>query len=257
VLTFRKHTLIQWLSVALVVLFLASFIPVCRAPVVSLFEVPLKFLSFVNREINGFVRFHENMLQLEAIRRQNELLRRGLSEVNETLAENSRLKDILGYKQQAPYKVIVARVIGSAADTWSSAVILDKGRSNGVRKGQVAVTYAGLAGRVVEVSDSTSKVMLMNDPDLSVSCIDQRSRQEGLVSGTLGNTLVMKYISKDADIAVGDTIVTSGLTEAFPKGILVGEVREIGEEFSGLSRYAVILPAANLANLEEVLVIIP
>lgn len=148
-------------------------------------------------------------------------------------------------------------MIGSAADTWSSAVILDKGRSNGVRKGQVAVTYAGLAGRVVEVSDSTSKVMLMNDPDLSVSCIDQRSRQEGLVSGTLGNTLVMKYISKDADIAVGDTIVTSGLTEAFPKGILVGEVREIGEEFSGLSRYAVILPAANLANLEEVLVIIP
>ena len=67
----------------------------------------------------------------------------------------------------------------------------------------------------------------------------------------------MKYISRDADIGIGDTIVTSGLTEAFPKGILVGEVKELGEEFSGLSRYAVIVPAANLSNLEEVLVIIP
>lgn len=256
-LTFRKHTLIQWSSIIFVVLLLASSIPVFRAPLVSFFELPIKLLSFVNREINGFVRFHENMLSLEAIRRQNDVLRRSLSEFNEALAENQRLKDVLGYKQQSSYKVIVSRVIGSAADTWSSAVIIDKGRSSGIRKGYVAVTYAGLAGRIVEVSDSTSKVMLVNDPDLSVSCIDQRSRQEGLVSGTLGNMLVMKYISKDADIAAGDTIVTSGLTEAFPKGILVGEIKEMGEEFSGLSRYAVIAPAANLSNLEEILVIIP
>jgi len=119
------------------------------------------------------------------------------------------------------------------------------------------ISYLGLLGRVVEVSQSSSKVMLINDPALSVSAINQRSRQEGLVCGTLGNTLVMRYLPKDADIQASDIIVTSGLTDIYPKGLIIGTVVEVGEEFSGLSRYANIKPATDLSAVEEVLVIIP
>jgi rod shape-determining protein MreC len=153
--------------------------------------------------------------------------------------------------------VVPARVIGRSADNWSSIVIIDKGSYNGIRRGFVAINYLGLVGRVIEVGDTASKIMLINDPSLGVSSVVQRSRQEGLVSGTLGRSLIMKYLPKDADIQPSDTIVTSGLTSAYPKGLLIGTVVSIGEEFSGLSRYAIIMPAVNLSSIEEVLIIIP
>ncbi len=136
-------------------------------------------------------------------------------------------------------------------------MIIDKGSYNGIKRGFVVINHLGLVGRVIETGDYTSKIMLINDPSLGVSAIAQRSRQEGLVSGTLGRSLIMKYLPKDADIQVSDVIITSGLTEAYPKGLLIGSVINIGEEFSGLSRYAIIKPAVNLSGIEEVLVIIP
>jgi rod shape-determining protein MreC len=112
-------------------------------------------------------------------------------------------------------------------------------------------------GRVTETTPSFSKITLINDPDFSVSALIQRSRQEGLVSGTLGTYLIMKYLPKDADVKVDDLILTSGLSSSFPKGLSIGKVIEIGEEFSGLSHYALIKPVVNLSAIEEVFVIIP
>jgi rod shape-determining protein MreC len=99
--------------------------------------------------------------------------------------------------------------------------------------------------------------MLISDPNLGVSALVQRSRQEGLVSGTLGTYLTMRYLPKDADIKIQDVIVSSGLNEVYPKGLLIGTVIDIGKEFSGLSRFATIKPAIDLSNIEEVLIIIP
>jgi len=67
----------------------------------------------------------------------------------------------------------------------------------------------------------------------------------------------MKYLPPDADVIVSDTVLTSGLTQNYPKNLLLGTVTEVEEEFSGLSRYAIIKPSTNFSNLEEVLVIIP
>ena len=98
---------------------------------------------------------------------------------------------------------------------------------------------------------------MVNDPSLNISCIDSRSRQEGLLSGTLGPNLIMRYLPEGADIKIGDTIITSGLNSTYPKGLLVGIVVDVSEEFSGLNLYATVRPAVNLTNIEEVLLIIP
>jgi rod shape-determining protein MreC len=84
----------------------------------------------------------------------------------------------------------------------------------------------------------------------------QRSRQEGLISGTLGNYLIMRYLPEDVDAKPGDIVITSGLNELYPKGVLIGTVAEINKEFSGLSRYAIVRPAVTLSGIEEVLVIV-
>jgi rod shape-determining protein MreC len=83
-----------------------------------------------------------------------------------------------------------------------------------------------------------------------------RSRQEGLACGSLGNMLMFKLLPKDCDIIVGDQVVTSGLTPIYPKGVLIGTVSAIARDFSGLSMYALIDPAVDLASLEEVLIIV-
>jgi rod shape-determining protein MreC len=119
------------------------------------------------------------------------------------------------------------------------------------------VSPQGLVGSIIECAENTSKVLLINDPNQGVSSIVQRSRQEGLVSGTLGTNLIMRYLPDDAQIIVGDVVVTSDLSQVYPKGLLVGRVVNIGREFSGLNRYALVKPVVDLSNLEEVLVIIP
>lgn len=120
-----------------------------------------------------------------------------------------------------------------------------------------AVTFLGLVGRISEAQEFTSKVMLITDPNIGISAIDQRSRQEGLVSGTLGSNLIMRYLPEEPDIKINDTVITSGLNSAYPKGSFIGTVVAIGKEFSGLSSYAIIKPAVNLSDIEEVLIIIP
>jgi rod shape-determining protein MreC len=207
--------------------------------------------------LGGIIFYHRNLIQNERLRKEIDLLKEKFNTVNEVYLENRRLKNLLSFKQKSPHKVVAARVIGRSVDNWSSLVLIDKGNYHGIKRGFVAITYLGLVGRVVEAADSVSKVKLINDPSFGVSALVQRSRQEGLVSGTLGRSLIMKYLPKDSDIKASDIIITSGLTDNYPKGLLIGRVISIGEEFSGLSRYAIVKPAVDLSNIEEVLIIIP
>ncbi|MDD2752493.1 MAG: rod shape-determining protein MreC [Candidatus Omnitrophica bacterium] len=254
-LTGKNLTLL--IAVVVLLLLVFSLIPALKPFTLDLLKLPLNFCTAIGREIKGIILYHQNYTENERLTKDVELLRNKLNSTQELLLENKRLKDLLAFKQKSAYRVIPVQVIGHSADNWSSTLIIGKGSAAGIKRGFVVISYLGLLGRVVEVAQYSSKVVLVNDPALSVSALDQRSRQEGLVSGTLGNTLVMRYLPRDADIQVSDTIITSGLTDIYPKGLFIGTVVEVGEEFSGLSRYANIKPAVNLSGIEEVLVIVP
>jgi rod shape-determining protein MreC len=199
--------------------------------------------------------YHRNYIQRDVLARRMDYLNSRLVSMNELSVENARLNNLFSLKQQLSYKVIAARVIGRDPSNWSSTVLINKGSSSGIKKGAASVSFLGLAGRVMEVGSSASKVMLINDPNVSVSARIERSRQEGLICGSLGGALLLKLLPKDCDIVVGDTIITSGLTSVYPKGLLIGTVSAIARDFSGLSMYAVIKPAVDLSSLEELLII--
>ncbi len=254
--SFKRKRIIYPAVLFALLIFISTLIPPLRKPLLDSLKVPLGLFMALRVECAGIIFYHRNMVQNVRIRKEVEALQQRLNYANEAYLENKRLKGALNFKEKAPYKVIAARVIGHSADNWSSVLIIDKGSYNGIKRGFVAITHLGLAGRVLETSTYTSRVMLINDPNLSVSAIVQRSRQEGLVSGTLGNSLIMRYLPLDADVKVLDTVITSGLTALYPKGLLIGTITSVGEEFSGLNRYCIIKPAVNLASLEEVLVIV-
>lgn len=255
-LNFKRKPLVYLAAGLVFFLFLSSLISAIRTPALDILKLPLNLFVLIQREIAGIIFYHRNFIENERLKKQIDLLNQRINSLNEVSLENKRLSQLVSFKQKAAYKIIAARVIGRSADNWTSAIVIDKGEYNGIKQGMVVVTYLGLAGRVIQTNRWTSKVMLINDPNFGVSAIDQRSRQEGLVTGALGNSLVMKYLFGDCDIQPGDTIITSGFTGWFPKGLLIGTVYEIGREFSGLNSYAMIKPAVRLDALEEVLVIV-
>jgi rod shape-determining protein MreC len=253
-----KEKKIVFFAVSVVLLLaLSVLIPLLRNPLIHTTKYPLSFLTGFGREINGIIFYHRNYTENQRLKKEIDKLKRAYVEVSENYFENKRLKELLLFKQKSPLRFAVSRVIGRDPANWSASIIIDKGRSSGIKKGYICITYSGLVGRVIEAGATVSKVMLINDPKLGVSAIVQRSRQEGLVCGSLSGSLIMRYLSNESDIKNNDTIVTSGLTEIYPKGLLIGTVVGIGEDLSGLSRYAIIRPSVNLATLEEVLVIIP
>ncbi len=197
------------------------------------------------------------MFVAQQLENENNSLRLRLFDLREISQENNRLKDLLNFKQKSLLRLVAARIIARSPDNWSSSAVIDKGRYNGIKKGMAVISPRGLVGTVAESLDNASKILLINDPNLGVSSIVQRSRQEGLVNGTLGTNLIMRYLPFDAQIVVGDIVVTSELSQVYPKGLLIGKVINIGKEFSGLNRYAIVKPAVDLTNIEEVLVILP
>ncbi len=252
---FQKKNLVYFTIVACLVLLTCSLIPFIRAPLLDIIKHPLNLLSLFKREIRGIIFYHRNFIQNERLKKEIDFLRRKLNVYEETFLENERLRGLLALKKNAPYKVIAARVIGRSPENQSSLIIIDKGKGSGIKSGMVVINYLGLVGRVIEASASTAKIALINDPNFAVSGIVKRSRQEGLVCGALGSSLIMKYLPADADIEPSDTIITSGMAELYPKGLLIGTVVEIIEEFSGLASYAIIKPVVELSNVEEVLII--
>lgn len=254
-LKFNKRNLVYSSVVVATLFLLVSFTPAIKPLALDIVSFPLSLSRLIKQEITGIIFYHRNFLLNEALKNERDMLLQRFKAADEVYLENKRLKGLLDFKQKVSYKVIAARVIARSPDNWLSIILADKGNNSGIKRGAVVISCSGLVGRVAETTQNVSKVVLINDPEFSVSAIVQRSRQEGLVSGTLGSSLVMKYLPKESDVKVNDVVLTSGLTGRYPKGLLIGTVIDVGEEFSGLSRYAIIKPAVSLSNIEEVLII--
>ena len=253
----KRKNLIYIVVFVLLFLFVTALAPTFKQSLSDISKLPLNILNSIQREISGIIFYHRNYAQNARLINETYFLRRKINAIQEAALENARLKELLGFKQKVSYKVIAAQVIGRSPDNWVSAIIIDKGSSSGIKAGMTVLTHLGLVGRIAEASKYTSKIMLINDPDFAISAVIQRSRQQGLVAGTLGNFLIMKYLPQNADIKVSDAVVSAGLTEEYPKGLIIGIVVEMIEDSSGLSYHCLIKPAVNLSNIEEVLIILP
>lgn len=208
--------------------------------------------------LDGAVRGYDEM---NALRRENEALRGQLTAERELLAENIRLRELLGFETTySQYRLLGTRVIAREYGTWVNTILIDRGANNGVQKYMPVILPAGLVGFVSDVYPDSARVQLVLDPRTAVSGIVQRaeSRIVSIVTGDGNDPLhpEMVNIVKEGDIVVGDTIVTSGYGGLYPKGILIGTVKEIKPDPSGVVKRAVLEPAVAFDRLEEVFVIL-
>jgi rod shape-determining protein MreC len=204
----------------------------------------------------------ENLATASGLKAENERLRsriQGLeverNKLLEAEATNHRLKALLDFRSQLPTESITASIIANSASTWFHSCLLDKGSADGVRKGMAVVTQIGVLGRVVSVTARTAKVLLLTDPNSGVDVLVQRTRTRGIVSGSLENSIILKYVKRTEDIQEGDRLITSGVDGIFPKGLLVGAVVKVRKQSLGLFQHVEVLPAIVSARAEEVLIV--
>ncbi len=209
-----------------------------------------------------------SITELQYLQRQNrqlreevELLRAQNLTASEYASENQRLRALLGYKQvSVQFDLVAAGVIGRESVTWSSVITINRGTLDGVANNMAVVTEMGLVGHVLEAGPNTSKVQLILDPRSSVGTLIQRpdSRVAGIVEGDMNNPTHprMVNIPKDANVQVEDAVVTSGFGGVYPKGIVVGKIKEIHNDEGGLLKYGIIETSVNFEKLEDVAVIV-
>ncbi|MBR1728325.1 MAG: rod shape-determining protein MreC [Selenomonadaceae bacterium] len=216
-----------------------------------------KFSSMIET-VNDIMNVHEQNKQLQA---EVEELRAKNLAASEFEAENQRLRALLGYKETATqFDLLAARVIGREASTWSSTIVINRGTADGVANDMAVVTAMGLVGHVSEAGINSSKVQLILDPRSSVGTLIQRpeSRVAGIVEGDINNPTMPKMVNipKNSDVIVGDIIVTSGFGGVYPKGIVVGRIKEMQNEESGLLKFGIVETTVNFQKLEDVAVIV-
>jgi rod shape-determining protein MreC len=171
--------------------------------------------------------------------------------------ENARLRRELGLPGYRDPILKPVEVLALAGEPIPGAATLSAGRDRGIRPGDAVVTSEGLVGRTTEIYGSTSRVMLLTDPNSMVACEVESTGVLGIArfSGGARPTLVLSAVPFADTVLVGQRVLTSGLSRRYPRGIPVGLVTQVGSDPNGLTQSIEITPAARLSRLRHVFVI--
>lgn len=248
---------LSFIRITLLILFIVSlFLPAVKQRAIDLSSLPLEIISSLTSDLKSIITYkfvaHENARLKNEVRklsRQDVLL-------EELRQENQRLKKLLDFKDSYKGPGIAARVIAKDPSNASRGLVINKGLRHKVKPGNVVVAQGALAGRIIEAANDSSKALLINDMESSFAAFIQRTRDEGLVCGSLLGGLVMRYIDKDADIHPGDVVLALRAVPYGGEPILIASVEEVRDEAQGLSKYCLLKPAADLNKIEEVLVML-
>ncbi len=222
-----------------------------------------KLAASISNGISDFFKVYSdgNELLLENAELKSEIndLREQLAEYDEALSQNDFYKDYLSIKESNPDFVFCpATVISRDREDPYGGFTINRGELNGISIYDPVITDEGLVGYISEVGLSNSKITTVLSPNLTIGALDNRSRDSGLVSGSLelaAKKLCRLYnLSRSAGVAIGDFVVTSG-EGIFPDGLLIGTIESIDSDPYNTSIYADIKPFANISEIREVMVI--
>ncbi len=264
----KKMLLIVGAIVLIVVNIIILYISGSRYRSFGFGRVAIFFVAPLQEAVTDSIRFTKGIwnhyFYLVSTAQENDNLKIKLSQAvaknsqyNEVELSNQRLRNLLNFKETTTSKILAAEVISVDPSSWFKAIIIDKGSLDGVEKGLPVVIRQGIAGQVVNVSSRYSKIMLIIDRNSSVDALVQRTRARGIIKGeATAKQCLFKYVLRKDDVRVGDKIVASGLDGVFPKGLPVGDVKEVVRRSSGVFQEVRVVPYIDFEKLEEVLVIL-
>ena len=251
-------------SFLLMILPLEGFISSVKAvlayvfiPQIRMAHSTVQYAQGVSETVQELLRAHQENGQLAQEVQTARLL---TAQAQEVFAENERLTQLLQLKAAHPWTGVWAKVAYREPTQWN-AVTLDKGSADGiVARSAVIATQNGqeaLAGVVVEVTENTSKVLLLRDEDFSAAVRLAASGAEGLLTGDGPRPVQIKYIPLLTHVEKGEQVLTSSSSSVFPAGILVGHVSDVrGKDTLQTALTVEMVPHVYLPSVREVFVIL-
>ena len=207
------------------------------------------------------------MFKYEALAAENAELKEKLAKMeddarllNSLQRENDRLRALLALKDaREDYELVDAYVISWSSNEWSSTFTINRGANVGIEEGMCAITANGeVVGLVTEVGSNYAIVKTILDSSLEISATISSSGYNGMVQGAytsgIAGKLRMDYLPSSSIIRNNDQVVTSGST-VYPRDLIVGHVIDAGFDDTGVAKFAILEPAADIDNLEQVFIL--
>ncbi len=222
-------------------------------PIQALADLPARAVEWVSTTLASRASLLE---ENDSLHRRNLKLMARLQQFDALRAENMRLRDLLDSSYKIGDRVLIAELVGVDLDPFKQQILVDKGRRSNVFRGQPVLDADAVMGQVIQVDEVNSIVLLITDASHALPVQVLRNGLRGIAVGTgIIDRLKVPHLPNNADIRVGDRLVTSGLGGRFPPGYPVAEVVEVthrpGESFAEV----VARPLAHLDRVHEVLLV--
>ncbi len=199
-----------------------------RTNVADIFSPALSTISMPFQQINLFLHDVTNLAQLQAdnlrLEQENIRLRQWYQTALLLDSENRSLRELLNLEVDKSYSHISARILSDPGNTYVKSMLASVGKTNGVVKGAAVVAGEGLIGRIVEVGENTSRILLINDINSRVPVVVEDTGQHAIMAGYNERNPKLIHLPEDSKISEGARIITSGYGGVYPHGIPVGRV---------------------------------
>jgi rod shape-determining protein MreC len=267
-----QHSTLPWVSIACLILLAVLSLTLLtwkvkgRAPVAAFESVVLSIskpfqqvTTWTTRQFRGL---WDNYIYLVHLQQENQRLREELRWIQqenhryiEAYLQYQRLQRLLSFREQTPLDAVTAEVVGRNANNWTEIIYINRGTRDKVAKGMPVVTHEGLVGQVIHAAPTLSQVMLLTDFRSGVDALVQRTRASGIVAGRGRSTAELKFLPVGTDLQPGDRVLSSGMGGVFPKGLIIGEVKDVYQNGQP-TQHVEIQPSVEFSHLEEVLVLL-
>ena len=212
-------------------------------------------------------RFYDYIFRYEALLAENTALKEQIAQMEDDnrassaiARENDRLRALLELKaNREDFQLVDGYIITWSSQDWASSFTINRGSSAGIAEGMCAITAGGeVVGLVTDVGVNYAVVKTVLDSSLQISATLSASGHNGMVQGGYSfdspNLLRMDYLPSSAVIRNHDQVVTAGST-VYPRNLILGHVVDAGVSETGLAKYAIVKPAADISRLEQVFII--
>lgn len=219
------------------------------------------FVGWVESVYNYSFKYDELMDENDRLRQQVADLQAQARAGEEATKENERYRELLGLRQKRRELVFEQATITARSSTnWASTLTLSKGSSMEVEAGDCVVDAAGnLVGIIDEVGTNWSTMITVVDANLEMGGFIARTDSAAILEGDFTlmeeGRLKLTYLPENTELLTGDLVLTSGMNGTYPAGLVVGSIDSIHTDASGMTRYAVLTPAADLDSLIQVFII--
>ena len=225
------------------------------------FRAGVSKLAEQSQQLYNYIFEYESLLaENQALKEQLAAMEDEARDAYATKQENERLRAALDLVDaNEDYKLVDSYIISTSSVDWSNTFTINRGSNVGIQEGMCAITaYGELVGLVSEVGVTYAVVKSVLDSSLEISATIASSGHSGMVQGGyasgLEGLLRMNYLPSSATIRNPDPVVTSGST-VYPRNLILGHVVDAGFDDTGVAKFALLKPAADIRSLEQVFIV--